>query len=81
MTEAARAAIGVERRGRFDLPVADQRAEHDPGAVALRDQHGVLAVEADPGASGGFAVDVLVLIDQHAVGAAEPLAELVELVA
>ena len=49
----------------------DERPEHDPGAVPLGDQHRVLAVEADAGASGGLAVDVLVRVDEHAVGGAE----------
>ena len=46
-----------------------------------RDQHRVLAVEADAGASGGLAVDVLVRVDEHAVGRAERAAERVELLA
>jgi epoxyqueuosine reductase len=50
-------------------------AEHYPGAVAARDQHRVLAVEPDAGASGGFAVDVLVRVDQDTVGRAERAAE------
>ena len=47
--ERAGAAVGVERRRRLDLGVRDERPEHDPGAVAARDQERVLAVEADAG--------------------------------
>ena len=49
--------------------------------MAARDQHRVLAVEADAGASGGLAVDVLVRVDEDAVGRAELAAERVELLA
>ena len=56
----------------------DERPEHDPRAVPPRDQHRVLAVEADAGADGALAVDVLVRVDEHAVVAAEPAAELVQ---
>ena len=66
---------------RLELDVGDERAEHDPGAVAARDQHRVLAVEADARARGRLAVDVLVRVDEHAVLAAEPPAERVELLA
>ena len=66
---------------RLDLDVGDERAEHDPGAVAARDQHRVLPVEADPRADGALAVDVLVRVDEHAVGAAEAPAERVEALA
>ena len=68
----------VERRRRLQLGGRDERPEHDPRAVAPRDQHRVLAVEADPGARGRLAVDVLVRVHEHAVGAAEPPAQLVE---
>ena len=61
--------------------VGDERAEHDPGAVPARDQHRVLAVEADARTRRGLAVDVLVRIDQDAVLAAEPPSELVEALA
>ena len=61
--------------------VGDERAEHDPRAVPARDQQRVLAVEADARARGGLAVDVVVRVDEHAVGAAEPAAERVELLA
>ena len=61
--------------------VGDERAEHHPGAVAARDQHRVLAVEADPGARGRLAVDVLVCVHEHAVLAAEPAAERVQALA
>ena len=71
----------VERRRRLELDVGDERAEHDPGAVAARDQQRVLAVEADAAARGRLAVDVLVRVDEDAVRAAEPAAELVELLA
>ena len=64
---------------RLELGVGDERAEHDPGAVPARDQHRVLAVEADSGARGRLAVDVVVRVDEHAVLAAEPPAERVEL--
>ena len=46
-----------------------------------RDQQRVLAVEADAGARGGLAVDVLVLVDEDAVVAAETPPERVELLA
>ena len=59
----------------------DERAEHDPRAVTPRDQHRVLAVEADARADGALAVDVVVLVDEHAVLASEPAAERVELLA
>ena len=71
----------VERGARLDLDVGDERAEHDPGAVAAGDQHRVLPVEADPRADGALAVDVLVRVDEHAVGAAEAPAERVEALA
>ena len=79
--ERARAAVELERRGALDLRVRDERPEHDPGPVTPRDQHRVLAVEADARADGAFAVDVVVLVDEHAVLAAEPAAERVELLA
>ena len=60
-------------------PIGDQRAEHDPGAVPPRDQHRVLPVEADAAPRRSLAVDVLVRVDEHAVRAAEPPPELVEL--
>src|SRR5204863_2130040 len=60
--ERAGATVGVERRCRLELDVGDERAEHDPGAVAARDQHRVLAVEAYAGARRGLAVDVLVRV-------------------
>ena len=66
---------------RLDLGFGDERAEDDPRAVAPRDQHRVLAVEADPGADGALAVDVVVLVDEHAVLAAEPAPERVQLLA
>ena len=78
---ACRSRSRLERRRRLELGVGDERAEHDPRAVAPRDQHRVLAVEADARARGRLAVDVLVLVDEHAVLAAEPPAELVELLA
>ena len=77
----ARAAAFGNGRRRLELGGGDERAEHDPGAVAARDQHRVLAVEPDAGASGGFAVDVLVRVDEDAVGRAELAAERVELLA
>ncbi len=49
--------------------------------MAPRDQQRVLAVEADAGARGGLAVDVLVLVDEDAVVAAETPPERVELLA
>ena len=79
--ERARAAVELERRRRLDLDLGDERPEHDPGAVRARDQHRVLAVETDAGPRRALAVDVLVRVDEHAVGAAQPLAERVELLA
>ena len=70
--ERAAAAARVERRGRLELDVGDERAEHDPRAVRARDQHRVLADEADARALGAGPVDVLVRVDEHAIGAAEP---------
>ena len=61
--------------------VRDERAEHDPGAEPAGDQHRVLAVEADAGARRALAVDVLVRVHEHAVGAAETRSELAELLA
>jgi hypothetical protein len=49
--------------------------------VPARDREGVLAVERDPGTHGRLAVDVVVLVHQDAVAAAEPPTEGVELVA
>ena len=77
--EPALAAVELERRGRLDLDVGDERAEDDPRAVAPRDQHRVLAVEADSGPRGALAVDVLVRVDQDAVPAPEARAERLEL--
>ena len=57
----------VERRRRLELEVGDERTEHDPGAVAARDQQRVLAVEADAASCCRLAVDVLVRVDEHAV--------------
>jgi hypothetical protein len=65
----------------LDLDVRDQRPEYDPRAVAAGNHQRVLAVEADPGAHGALAVDVLVRVDEHAVGAAEPPAQRLELLA
>ncbi len=79
--EAARAAVERERRRRLDLRLGEERPEHDPRAVPARDQHRVLAVEPDPRPDGALAVDVLVRVDEHAVGAAERAAERVELLA
>ena len=56
----------------FHLHVGDERPEHDPGAEPPRDQQRVLAVEADTRAGRGLAVDVLVRVHEHAVGAAKP---------
>ena len=81
MQRRARPAVELERRRRLDLDVGDERPEHDPGAVPLGDQQRVLAVEPDSGPRGALPVDVLVRVDEHAVGAAEPAAELVELLA
>ena len=49
--------------------------------MPLRDQERVLAVEADAGARRSLAVDVLVRVDEDAVGTPEPPAEGVELLA
>ncbi len=49
--------------------------------MPLRDQDRVLAVEADSAARRSFAIDVLVRVDEHAVLAAEPPPQLVELLA
>ena len=77
--QPARAAVEVERRRRLELAVADERPEHNPGAVPPRDQHRVLAVEADAAPRRGLAVDVLVRVDEHAVLPAKALPELLEL--
>ena len=77
--ERAGAAVGAERRRRLELHVRDERPEHDPGAVSLRDQERVLAVEADSGSEGGLAIDVLVRVDEDSVVAAEPAPERVQL--
>src|SRR5688500_6899730 len=75
----AGAAIELEPWARFDLRGGDERAEDDPGAEAARDQQRVLAVEADARAGGALAVDVLIRIHEHAVAAADSLAERLEL--
>ena len=79
--ESAGAAVGVERPCRLQLHVRDERPEHDPRAVPLRDQERVLAVEADSGSKGGLSIDVLVRVDEDSVAAAEPAPEHVELLA
>ena len=66
---------------RLELRRGHERAEHDPRAVPLGDQHRVLAVEADARAGGGLAVDVLVRVDEHSERGAERAAERVELLA
>ena len=63
---------------RLQLDVGHERAEHDPGAVRTRDQHRVLADEPDARALRAGAVDVVVLVDEDAVRAAEPPTECVE---
>ncbi len=75
------AVHGIQRHGRFDQLVGDERPEHDPRPVPPRDQKRVLAVEADARADGALTVDVVVGVDEHAVLAAEPAPELVELLA
>src|SRR5207302_8795340 len=73
--EPALAAVELERRRGLELEVGDERAEHDPRAEAPRDEQRALAVEADSGARGRFAVDVLVCVDEHAVVPVEAFAE------
>ena len=65
--ERAAPAAGVERRRRLELDVGDERPEHDPRPVGARDQHRVLADEADARALGARAVDVLVGVHEHPV--------------
>ena len=77
--QAARAAIGVERRCGIELDGGDERAEHYPRSMALRDEQRVLAVEADAASCRALSVDVLVRIDEHAIRAADLTAERVEL--
>src|SRR5439155_10560654 len=77
-TECARAAVQPERRRRLELDVGHERAQHDPGAKATRDQHRVLAVKADSGANGRLAIDMLVRVHEDAVLAAKAAAEFVE---
>src|SRR5579871_1504901 len=77
--EATFAAIRIERRRELELGVGDQRPEHDPRAVPARDEERVFAVETDSAAGSGFAIDVLVRIDEDAVRAADAPTELVEL--
>jgi NADPH:quinone reductase-like Zn-dependent oxidoreductase len=79
--EAARAAVEPERRRRLELLLGHERSEDDPRAVAARDQHRVLAVEAHARAGGRLPVDMLVLVHEHEVLAAEPPPEEVELLA
>ena len=45
--ERAAPTAGIERRARFELDVGHERPEHDPRAVRSRDEHRVLADEAD----------------------------------
>jgi len=47
--------------------------------VTSRDQHRVLAVEADAAADRSLAIDVLIRIHEHAIGAAELTTERVKL--
>ena len=65
----------------LDLDVGDERSEDDPGAVFARDQHRVLAEEADARTHRALAVDVLVLVHEHAIAAAELAAEGIEALA
>src|SRR5439155_10759064 len=58
---------------------SDDCAEHDPGTVPPGDQQRVLAVEADTASCRRLTVDVLVRIDEYAVGATDFAPELVEL--
>ena len=76
--ERAGAAARRDRRRGLDLDVRDERPEHDPGPVGAGDEHRVLADEPDAGALGSRAVDMVVGVDENAVGAAEPPAERVE---
>ena len=72
--EPAVPAVEVEGRARLDFGVRHERTEHDPGSVATRDGHRVLAVERDACVHGCRPVDVIVLVDEHAVVAAEQAA-------
>ena len=65
-------------RRRLEPGRGDERAEHDPRPVPPRDQHRVLAVEADAGSGRRLTVDVLVRVDEHAVRRAERVPECVE---
>ncbi len=76
--ERAGAAARRDSRRGLDLDVRDERPEHDPGPVCARDEHRVLADEPDAGALGSRAVDMVVRVDENAVGAAEPPPERVE---
>jgi hypothetical protein len=66
---------------RHERDVGHERAEHDPRSVAACDQHRVLSVEADAATRGGLAVDVLIRVDEHAIGPAETAPEHVEVLA
>ena len=76
--QRAAAAARVEGGRRLQLDVGHERAEHDPGSVRARDQHRVLADEPDARALRAGAVDVVVLVDEDAVRAAELPTERVE---
>ena len=72
---------------RLELGVGDEHAEHDPRPVPAGDRQRVLAVDGDPGAGGGLAIDVVVGVDvarrtaPRAPSACEPRAQLGELLA
>src|SRR5207248_8364481 len=79
--ERAGAAVEVQRRCRLKLAVRDERPEHDPRSEPTCDQQRVLAVEPDARAGRRLAVDMLVLVHEHAIGPAEAAAERVQLLA
>jgi zinc-binding alcohol dehydrogenase/oxidoreductase len=79
--QAAVATVQSERWRRPELDVGDDRAENDPRSVPARDQHRVLAVEADTAPRGGLTVDMLVRVDEDPVRAAELPAEVLQLAA
>src|ERR687891_2969625 len=77
--ERAGAAVELERPVRLDLDVGHEGPQDDPGAEAARDQQRVLTVEADAGAGGALAIDVLVRVDQDAVLSSQSPSELSQL--
>src|SRR4029079_15001198 len=70
--ESALSAVERKHRSWLDLDLRYRDPEDDPRAMALRDRHGVLAVARDAGSNRGCSVHVIVVVDEHAIPAAQP---------